>query len=123
MKFRYRGGSRGFVARKVGRAVGNAYSGSNDGGCLIIAFLFALITGSPILALVILGAILSILPTLILYAVVALIVLGVYYGIRTRYFQIFVSWFFLKEDEIDGTILSFGEIKSRIKGFFSKEIS
>lgn len=115
MKFRWRGGATGFLSRRVGRTVSRSVPDDQLGTCLVVAFILAVITGSPIIALVIFGLIISILPLILLLAF--LVVMGVvaYFAIKRRYPQMFVSWFFLKENEADGTILSLKEIQSRVK--------
>ena len=115
MKFRYRGGAKGFISRSVGRAVRRSTPDDQLGSCVVVAFILVLLTGSPILALVVLGILMSFLPFILILAFLIAIGIVVYYSIKKHYPQIFLSWFFLKENEVDGTILSFKEIQSRIK--------
>lgn len=119
MKFRYRGGATGFLSRSVGRAVRRSVPDNQLGTCLVIAFILAVIAGSPIIALVVLGIIISILPSVLLLAFLAAIAIFTYFAIKRQYPQMFVSWFFLKENEVDGTILSLREIQSRVKEYFA----
>lgn len=119
MKFRYRGGATGFLSRSVGRAVRKSVPDNQLGSCFVIALILAVITGSPIIALVVLAIILSILPVILLLAFLVVVGTITYPAIKRRYPQIFVSWFFLKENEPDGTILSLGEIQSRVKEFLT----
>lgn len=115
MRFRYRGGAKGFLSRSVGRAVRRSTPDDQLGSCLVVTFILVLLTGSPILALMVLGILMSILPVVLLLAFLIAIGIVAYYVIKKRYPQMFLSWFFLKEDEVDGTILSFNEIQSRVK--------
>jgi len=115
MKFRYRGGATGFLSRSVGRAVRRSVPDYQLGSCLVVAFILALIMGSPIIALVVLGIIISIFPFIFLLAFFAAIGIVAYFAIKRHYLQKFVSWFFLKENEADGTILSLKEIQLRVK--------
>src|SRR5574341_1463024 len=118
MKFRWRGGTRGFFSRRVGRAISRSVPDDQLGSCLLIAFLLVLVTGSPIIAVMVLGMILSILPLLVLVVLLVAVGVAIYFSIKNRYPQMLVSWFFLKEDEADGTILPIGEIKNRMKESF-----
>jgi len=115
MKFRYRGGATGFLSRSVGRAVRRSVPDDQLGSCLVVAFILAIVTGSPIIALVVLGIIISILPSILLLAFLVAIGIVLYFAIKRHYPQMFVSWFFLKENETDGTILSLKEIQARVK--------
>jgi len=115
MKFRWRGGTAGFLSRSVGRAVSRSVPDNQLVSCLIAAFILAVIAGSPIIALVILGILISILPFILLLSLLIVIGIGAYFVIKKRYPQMLMCWFFLKEDEADGTILSLKEIQSRIR--------
>lgn len=115
MKFRWRGGATGFLSRSVGRAVRRSVPDDQLGSCFFVTFILVLLTGSPILALVVLGILITILPFILLLAILLALGIVAYYAIKNRYPQMFLSWFFLKEDENDGTILSFNEIQSRVK--------
>ncbi|SRR6266508_638751 len=115
MKFRWRGGATGFLSRSVGRAVRRSVPDDQLGSCLIIAFILAVIAGSPLIVLVVLGIIISILPSILILAFLVAIGIGAYFAIKRRYPQMFLSWFFLKENETDGTILSLKEIQSRVR--------
>jgi hypothetical protein len=92
MKFRYRGGTTGFIARTGGRMAKSAYSNGDGGSCLKAILI---ITFSPF-----------IIPILLLNV-----------SFKNRFPQKIASWFFLKEDEPDGTVLPIGEIQNRIKEF------
>ena len=115
MKFRWRGGAAGYLSRSVGRAARRSIPDGQLGSCLVAAFILAVIAGSPIIALVVLGIIISILPAVFLFALVVVVGVVTYFAFKEGYPQMFLSWFFLKEDEKDGTILSLQEIYYRLK--------
>ena len=121
MKFRYRGGATGFASRRIGRGIARSVPDDQLGSCFVIAFLLVLITGSPILLIIVLGILLSIVPVIFVLAFLVLVGMIIHYGIKKGYPQMIVSWFFLNEDEPDGTVLSFGEIKNRLKEFWNSD--
>ena len=120
MKFRYRGGATGFVSRRVGRIVRRSVPDDQLGTCVVIAFVLAVLAGSPILILVVIGLIIQILPVLVLLVFLVSGGIAAYFLIKNRYPQMFVSWFFLKENEPDATVLPFDEIKNRLKEFIAE---
>lgn len=75
----------------------------------------------PLGILILIGLAMAILPAITLIGLAAGICAAVYYALKNKYPQKALSWFFLKVDEPDGTVLPLGELKSRIKESFSRD--
>lgn len=118
MKFRHHSAS-WRVSRRIGRGIARSIPDDQLGSCVVIAFILAVLAGSPILLLVFLGLIWQMMLPLVVLAAGVAVGIVAYFAIKNSYPQIFVSWFFLKEDEPDGTILQVGELKKRAQEFFA----
>ena len=124
MEFRYRGGTKGYIARRTGRAVANAYAGDDVGSCILIIVLGAVAVAGPIGILILIGIAMVILPVIVLMGLAtATCVASSLLCTKNRYPQKILSWFFLKVDEPDGTVLRLGEIKNRLIEFFTGDDS
>lgn len=118
MKFRWRGGAKGYLSRSVGRAVRRSVPDDQLGSCFAIVFLLAVLVGSPVLIPILIMVAFTIMPLMVILGLLVSTGIVTYFAIKYHYPQKFASWFFLKEDEPDGTVLSLEEIKNRLVGLF-----